>query len=441
MWINQLTVFSLEFAEPSTWGDLFARCQVDSPAIGQTKAIGFLPLQYGATYVDSLDRHHAFLGAQTERKVPRDAIDREVRRRFKGESADEGEAKAAYAQVASELNDGAPVREKSVPAVYDDYTKRLFVFAPPSAAEDIVLAAMRQALGSLHAFPTTLSEAPQPKLTRWLAEGRAPEPFLIGRNAELQADESEAGKTTFKDQDLSGEIIRQHVERGDEVTSLQLNWRGQLEFTVNSKGEIRKIAPPECTMKPQHAMNIWPDIMDKLPQFYEDVLALLGGARDINAPLEVKEREKSGKGKAAAEPARPPGIPAPPVEDGEAIAETVTPVQDGGLCLGIVAEGARDQAVAFVTALDQLLAKRPTLSEILVPTIKNDLMRRAFAWGKENGLKVSIVDARNEEDRRRLLFDKKPRGILLYGTGNEVSATDDWAKARQVPVMRLSGAK
>ena len=440
MWINQLTVLSLEFADPSTWGDLFAQCQVDSPAIGQSKAIGFLPLQYGAKFVDNIDRHHAFLGAQTERKAHKDAIDREVRRRFKGELADEGETKAAYAQVASELNGGAPVREKSVPAVYDDYTKRLFVFGSPSVAEDIVLAAMRQALGSLHAFPTTLREAPQAKLTRWLAEGQAPEPFLIGRNAELQADESEAGKTTFKDQDLSGEIIRQHVERGDEVISLQLSWRGQLEFTVNSKGEIRKIAPPECTMKPQHAMNIWPDIMDKLPQFYEDVLALLGGARDINAPMEVKEREKTGKGKAVAESARAPGRPAAPAEDGEAIVETVTPVQEGGLCLGIVAEGGRDQAIAFVAALDQLLAKRPTLSEILVPAIKNDLMRRAFAWGKDKGLKVSIVDARNEEDRRRLLFDKKPRGILLYGKGNEVSATDDWAEVRQVPVMRLGGA-
>lgn len=439
MWINQLTVYSLEFADPSNWEGLFAQCQVDSPAIGQSKAIGFLPLQYGAAYVDNLDRHHAFLGAQTERKVPKDAIDREVRRRFKGDPGDDNATKAAYAQVASELNEGAPVREKSVPAVYDDYTKRLFVFAAPSAAEDIVLAAMRQALGSLHAFPTTLNEAPQAKLTRWLAEGRVPEPFLIGRNAELQADESEAGKTTFKDQDLSGEIIRQHVERGDEVTSLQLNWRGQLEFTVNAKGEIRKIAPPECTMKPQHAMNIWPDIMDKLPLFYEDVLQLLGGARDINAPLEVKEREKSGKGKGKPASDGQVGTPAPPPDSGEAIVETVTLVREGGLCLGIVAEGGREQAAAFIAAMDALLAKRPTLSEILVPTIKNDLMRRAYAWGNEKGLKVTIVDARNDEDRRRLLFDKKPRGMLLYGHGNEVSATDDWAKARKVPVMRLGG--
>ncbi len=427
MWINNLTAYHLDFARPDEWAEQFSEYLVKTPELGARRAIGFARDAQG-NLVDHVAPHYAFQAAQAERHLPRDAVEREVRlRNLAPDPADAKAYKKAWADVEQELLASAPVREKAIPAIFDEEAKRLYVFGSSSSAEQIVLPAMRLALGSTQARPIRPADGVGKLLNRWLEQGALPQPFALGRHVELREEGKDGGKATFHGRDIGSPEVQRHLENGDYVTLLELSWRGQLTFRLTMKGEVRSIAPPECQMKAQYAFAIWPEIMDRLPHFFDEVMALLGGVRsDAIVAVERKRRgEQAGDA----------------VTDGADVGHTQPEVDSAapaGVRVAVVLEGDREQALTVRDGLDALATEK-ALAEIVIPDIGNDLMRMAYHWARTRGIRVRLIRKgdRTPEARADQVFGCKPHGLVAFGQSPEADLYMERAKANRVRVRRL----
>lgn len=400
MWLNALSVYQLSLAEPATWGEAFKTCPAEDPGVGMRSHVGFAYLEATESFIDGHGDYVAFQAMLSERVLPKESVDREVRRRMRPDDlADEGKVKTAWAEVEGELLPRSPVRERPIPAVYDRSTAFLYVFGTAKLADDVVLRAMRQVLGSVHAIPVLPRNEVGPQLTAWMKDGRAPTPFLLGRTAELIAKTDAKGKSVFRNRDLAIAEIRQHLKAGDEVGRLALLWDGKVELSLNSKGEIRAVGPPECKMKAHQAFDSWPDIMESLPSLFANLMTALGGAKDD------ADREK-----VVLKPAR----------------------------VAILASGEAGDHETLFKALDRFKEAR-SIGEVVVPAFAEPLMRRAYQWARDREIKATVITAESEalDDYVKGMMKTRPHGILVWGNCERVRALTAAAAAKQVPVVQL----
>lgn len=400
MWLNALTVYQLTLANPSSWEEAFKGRPTEDPGVGQRSHVGFAHLQDTDSFTDEHGDHIAFQAVLSERVLPKESVDREVRRRMRPDDlSDEGKVKKAWADVAQELLPGAPVRERPIPAVYEQSTERLYVFGASKLADDVVLRAMREVLGSVHAVPIYPRNPVGPQLTSWMKEGSAPTPFLLGRTAELLAKTDAKGKSVFRNRDLAIAEIRQHLNAGDEVGRLALLWDGKVELSINAKGEIRSVGPPECKMKPHQAFDSWPDIMESLPSIFTDLMVALGGAKDESDHENV-----------VLKPAR----------------------------VGILVTGTPDDHTQLVRALDKFKDARP-IGMVVMPAFGEPLMRRTYHWARSNNIESMVIKPEVEDLDAYVkgMLSAKPHGILVWGNCERVQALTQAAQAKKVPVVHL----
>ncbi|OGU24408.1 MAG: hypothetical protein A2580_08710 [Hydrogenophilales bacterium RIFOXYD1_FULL_62_11] len=411
MWISQLSVYDLTLATPAMWPEQMQEHALTDPEAGLRKSVGFL---LGPTdkFVESYENQHAFLAAQAERHLPKDAVEREVRKQFKAaDLEDEGALKKAWAEVELKMLGTAPVREKRVPAVFDEPSGRLYVFGPPKLAEEVVLQCLRNATGSAHATPILPSKAVQPELTRWLAENALPAGFFLGNSADLEASEEEGGKASFKGRNLRCPEILNHLEQGDRILKLALNWGGGVEFQITHKGEIKSIGPPECKMKPQDAFIIWPDIMTQVPALFDSIMEALGGTRSIDSGVQVEER------------------PPPPAT------------------IAVLASGTGADISNFHARMETLVSRR-AIGEILVPAVPNDVQRSAVTFANQKGIRVTFLHGKADKEspstaklRIAQVLARKPNAIVVFGESEETTALAGAGQAAGITLMRLDAKR
>lgn len=399
MWIPALSAYTLQFIETNAWPEAFAQLPARDPAPGLRTHVGFQHLAEVDAYVDAVGDHHAFVVVVSERVLPKESVDREVRRRaLPTEGVSEKEAKASWAEVEGEMLSSAPVREKLIPVVYDDSTRTLYVFASAGHAEKFVHHAMREALGTLMARPVKPRGQVGSLMTQWMREGKAPAPLQLGHTAQLMSAEDD-GKSVFKNRDLSVNEVLQHLEAGDVVERLHMSYGSALEFTLRSNGEIKAIAPPDCKMKPQQVFNIWPDVMAVLPGFFADMMEALGGAATTEELKKVDER-----------PAR----------------------------VAILAAGGEGDILRLVHSMDGVLAKRK-IGEVVIPALAEPLMRRVYAWAKHHGITINLIEPAPAaaKELSAAILKAKPKGVLVWGGDARVEQLIVAATAKKLPVVRL----
>lgn len=412
MWMRQVTAFELKHAAPETWEDALSQLPVTDPPPGQARTIGFEPMPETGTFVDKSGAFYAIQGVMAERLLPRDVVDREVARRgkAKAELASDTEvsdeeadkvAKAAWAEVYQELLDKSPIRERKILAVFDQERERLYVFGSGRHAEDVIIAGLRKAIdGSVPAVLLQPRDAVEPVLTRWLADGELPAPLTLADSAVLNSQDVEGGKITFKGVDLSDPTIRQHLEHGDTVERVDVVWNGQLCLTVNAKGELRNIAPPECQMKAQFIAAIWVEVMGLLPKMIDDLMRVMGGVRATDTAVET----------------------------------VVRPVR-----IAVVACDQGPGNVAhLLSRLDAVRLKRP-ISEIIIPALANDRMRAVYKWAEGVNVARKLVKPSQEgEGWVEAVINHRPRALLTYGSGHEVNSLVTAAMDSKVTIMDLT---
>lgn len=399
MWIPALSTYTLQFINTDLWREAFAQHPAADPGIGLRTHVGFQYLEESDGYVDTINDHHAFVVVVSERVLPKEAVDREVRRRgLASDGTAEKDAKSSWAGVEGEMLSNAPVREKLIPVVYDDATCTLYVFASASHAEKFVHQALRNALGTLMARPVTPRGDVGKLMTQWMREGKAPAPLLLGHTAQLMSS-TDDGKSVFKNRDLSVTEVLQHLESGDVVERLHMNYGTALEFSLTRNGELKAIAPPECKMKPQQVFNIWPDVMAVLPNFFADMMAALGGAISVEELKRVEER-----------PAR----------------------------VAILAAGGESDLGRLVHSMDGVLAKRK-IGEVVIPALAEPLMRRVYAWAKHHSIAIKLIEPAPAaaKDLSTAILKEKPKGVLVWGGDARVEQLVAAATAKKLPVLRL----
>lgn len=408
MWANALTAYQLLDIDPSHWEEAFKALPMRAPGPTERTSRGFV-LNTEGVYCDSLGGRHAFLLGIARRNLPKDAVDREVRLRGNVAAA-LGQEKPSFAQVELDMLPGAPIREERVPAIFDEATGTLLIFASATIAGDFVMPALVEAAGACRASPWTPALPVQGLATEWVRTGELPLPFSLGEEVQLEAADGD-GKVRVSRQDIREQTVLALLEAGRSVKSIEVKWAGKLTFRINAKGDLRRISPPGCKLKPHQAFETWPDIVDDLFAFFRDVDTLTGGEYREPAPGSGEELPAS-----EVPGAQPKDNPASSAETGA----PATPRQPPALV--VVGEHGAGAVLEF---LQRTQAKRPW-GEIWVHAANEDLVGQLAAWGASCG---SAITAVAEPDFSRV------RGVAVIGPGPSNESLIAAVREAGVPVV------
>lgn len=412
MWVAQLTVYQLEHCDPTQWESPLAQHEIKTPEQNHWRSIGFAPFNGDGCFVDTAGQHFAFQSVLAERKLPKEAVTREVR--IRGLPASGRAHKQAWGEVAREMLAGAPVVERTIPAIFDEDTQRLYVFGTAQAAEEVVLPALREALDTLPATPIVPTNDASDVIKEWLISGAFPDNFVMGHSVELQ--HADGGKIVLRKKDMADTMIQQHLCDGDRINWIHLIWRDCLEFVLTGRGELRQVSLIECKLSVAQAFSDWPMIMDKLPQLYEEMLQLFGGSLVMPTHLDVDAR--------VYEPRR-----------------MIVLAQDD-------TEHARAQ-LRF--EMGEFTEQRP-ISSIIAPQVGGKAMGYLYYWAQEAGISEYQVlraskppsdcpDDQHQAWMRRNLaeqaFECEPQMLLIYGRVDEAAPFVAKAKECKVPIYRI----
>lgn len=107
-------------------------------------------------------------------------------------------------------------------------------------AAEMVVAELRNALGSFPALPLNAEVAPRAVLTGWIAGEPLPERLSLGDEATLKDATDRGAAIRATRQELVSEEIGRHLEAGKQVTRLALVLDDHASFTVDEDLVVRK---------------------------------------------------------------------------------------------------------------------------------------------------------------------------------------------------------
>ena len=131
-------------------------------------------------------------------------------------------------------------------------TGRLYAYIDPRAgllvinsgshkrAEDL-MSQLREVIGSLPVLPVKTRNPIPATLTRWLVDGGTPSGFSLGGECELKDNSDETAVIRCKNQDLTSEDIRKHIEGGMFVSKLAVSWAGGIDCVVDDKLALKRL--------------------------------------------------------------------------------------------------------------------------------------------------------------------------------------------------------
>lgn len=89
-------------------------------------------------------------------------------------------------------------------------------------------------------MPPQVGAKPSDKFTHWLHSRKLPDNFYLGQNCDL-FDPEDNSKVTCRDQDLSTQEVRSHLDAGKVCRKLSLVYNGDMQFTVDRNLIISQI--------------------------------------------------------------------------------------------------------------------------------------------------------------------------------------------------------
>lgn len=182
-----------------------------------------------------------------QRVVPPAVLRREVQARAaalaqrEGRPAGRREREALRDAVLAELRPRAFSRVQRLPVLIDAARGQVLSSAVGAAGADLLMEAVRNALGSL---PLRLPEPGKPLpglMTRWLRDGRVPRGLEVGGACALRDARDRQRVVRIRGTaELAGDVSG-HIADGLEVIELELRWAERLSFRLREDGTLRSL--------------------------------------------------------------------------------------------------------------------------------------------------------------------------------------------------------
>lgn len=252
MWFKNLTLLRLVEPFPLTAEALAARLQpyAFQPCPShQPSTAGWAP-PLGRRAVDLVHgvNGRLLLCLRTEEKVlPAMVVNQALAERIatiedqQGRPVGRREKQELRDQFIQELLPRALNRDRRGYAYLDPIASWLVIDSASFRGVEEVTGMLRKSLGSLPVAPPRVAGSIVAIMTAWVAEGRAPAEFALGDVCELRADGDAGGIVRCRDQDLTGDEIRGHLQAGKHVTRLGLIWNERVAFMLDEGLVVRRL--------------------------------------------------------------------------------------------------------------------------------------------------------------------------------------------------------
>ena len=117
----------------------------------------------------------------------------------------------------------------------------LVVDASSAKKADDLIALLRKCVGSLPVVPLTLATPADVTMTDWLNSAAASTGFELGNEAELRSALEHGGIIRCKEQDLTSEEIKHHLNADKLVTKLALDWKESISFLLSEDVSVKRL--------------------------------------------------------------------------------------------------------------------------------------------------------------------------------------------------------
>ncbi|MFO6424019.1 recombination-associated protein RdgC [Motilimonas sp. KMU-193] len=252
MWFKNLQIYrftrpfehNIEALEKTLADFEFTPCgSQDVSKFGWVKPLG----KFGQTLTHGADGNILLCVKKEEKMLPGPVIKDMVEEKAlaledaQGRPLKKKEKDALKEDIIMELLPRAFSRTSQTFAWISPKSDLLVVDASSSKKAEELISLLRKCLGSLPVVPLGLTTPPELTMTDWLNEGNIPAGFNIEDEAELRSALEHGGIIRCKQQDLTAEEIKAHLDADKLVTKLALNWQENVSFILGEDMAIKRV--------------------------------------------------------------------------------------------------------------------------------------------------------------------------------------------------------
>lgn len=251
MWFKNLRVyqFTQPFSLPADLDEQLAQYPFNRCGRHQLASFGFVS-PFGE---QSEVLHHRvgdnvlFCAKKEEKVLPASAINAQLDEKNQAYIEEyarpmpKKERTALKEDIVHEMLPQAFSRFSMIWAYLDLQGQRLIVDSSASNKAEDFNSLLRGALGSLAVKPWGAEQSGEVHFTQWLQQQAAPLPFELGTDAELKGVGDEPASARFKQQDLTSDEVKIHLEHGKLATKLGLVWDDHMSFVWEDDYAIKRL--------------------------------------------------------------------------------------------------------------------------------------------------------------------------------------------------------
>lgn len=202
--------------------------------------------RHGSEYVHSANGYTMICAKRQEKILPAAVINEALEERVFEIRQEEGrpvgrkERQTLKDEIAFELMPKALAKSSLTFAYLAPQDGLLVVNASSAKRAEDLLTALREALGSLRVVPVTPANTPTQVMTHWVKTHELPPLFELGGECEFYSGSDER-TIRCKNQDLTADEIRTHIETGMFSKRLSLVWNEAINFVVDEQFAVKKL--------------------------------------------------------------------------------------------------------------------------------------------------------------------------------------------------------
>lgn len=176
-------------------------------------------------------------------KVVQERLKKKIKEHIKesGQKPNREEKDNFKEAIVLEMAQTAFIESSYINGYLDFKNKYLIIDTSSAKSADAFLSLLRESVGSIDVDILEPDFDPADKMTEWLSEGSATDPFELEEGCVLKDTMGLGSKITADKHALDVEEIQKHIEEGKRVEELDLNWHERVNFRLCSDFKIKKI--------------------------------------------------------------------------------------------------------------------------------------------------------------------------------------------------------